>query len=50
MIMMMMMMIIIIIIIIIIHGILGLNFDSYPSKFSTADGRFIHDVPHLGKI
>jgi len=43
--MMMMMMMIII-----THGIVGLNFDSYLSKFSTADGRFIHAVPYLGKI
>jgi hypothetical protein len=32
-----------------IHSILGLNFDSYLSKFSTADGRFIQAVPHLGE-
>jgi len=32
------------------HSKLGLNFDSYLSKFSTADGRFIQAVPHLGKI
>ena len=44
------MMMMIMIIIIIIHGIVGLTFDSYLSKFSTASGRFIHAVPQLGKI